>query len=361
MSQVGLGLAGPPSGAPKPKRRRGFISVVIALVVVGALLAGVVYLAYGLLGFGGTDDYPGPGSGEATVVIPPGATLTAMGILLTDAGVVASPEAFVQAATANERAVQIQPGTYSLLLQMPAADAVVALLDPANRVEDKVLIPEGRQVSETVARLAKKTPLTLKALEKALNRPKTLGLPDYAEDNPEGFLFPATYIVQPDTSAEEQLRAMVKRFDEAAAAVDLEARAELAGLTSYETVIVASLLEAEGRPDTFAKIARVIYNRLDAGMPLQLDATVNYALGRSDIRLSTDDLTVDSPYNTYLYPGLPPAPINSPGEQALEAALAPADGPWLYYVTVDPATGLTKFTDSYAEFLKFKAEFKAGQ
>ncbi len=122
---------------------------------------------------------------------------------------------------------------------------------------------------------------------------------------------------------------------------------------------MASLVQAEGQPADFAKVSRVIYNRLDQGMKLQLDATVNYALGRSTLKLTNQDITVDSPYNTYKVTGLPPTPINSPGEQALEAALAPAAGDWLYYVTVNPTTGETKFTSSYSEFLKFKAEFQA--
>ena len=130
-----------------------------------------------------------------------------MGETLAAAGVVASSEAFVEAAEANDNAVQIQPGTYVLMLGMPAADAVVALLDPASRITEKVTIPEGLRVSSTVTLLAKKTHLIRKDLEAALDQPETLGLPDYAEDNPEGFLFPATYTLEPATDAEAQLHA----------------------------------------------------------------------------------------------------------------------------------------------------------
>ena len=134
-------------------------------------------------------------------------------------------------------------------------------------------------------------------------------------------------------------------------------------MTPYEAMIIASLVQAEGHPDDFDKVARVIYNRLDPetwggtyGL-LQMDATVNYALDKSEINLTTEELqNTDSPYNTYKNPGLPPTPINSPGEAAIEAALNPADGDWLYYVTVNPDSGETKFTADYNEFLGFKSE-----
>jgi UPF0755 protein len=122
---------------------------------------------------------------------------------------------------------------------------------------------------------------------------------------------------------------------------------------------VASLLQAEAQPKDFAKVARVIYNRLDKDMRLQLDTTVLYALGRSGTHLSPDELQTDSPYNTYKNKGLPPTPIDSPGQQAINAALHPAKGNWLYYVTTNLKTGETKFTNSYQEFLQFKRELKA--
>lgn len=360
MSQLGLGMSEVDDRARPPGGRRWF-AVLLALGVVVALLIGVVVMAAQLLDLGNSDDYPGPGTGEVTVQIAKGASLSSMAQVLVEADVVKSTDAFLDAAAANDDATQIQPGTYRLRTQMRASDVVVAMLDPANRVVEKVTVPEGLRLSQTVSVLAKGSHLTKVGLNAALKTPDQLGLPDYAGDNPQGFLFPATYELQPATDAAEQLEAMVRRFDQASADLSLEERASEVGLTPYEVVIVASLLQSEGRPEDFAKVARVIYNRLDAGMPLQLDATVNYALGQNNLQLSPDDLRVDSPYNTYLHKGLPPGPINSPGEGALEAALSPAAGPWLYYVTVDPETGRTKFTDSYEEFLRFKAELKANQ
>ena len=152
---------------------------------------------------------------------------------------------------------------------------------------------------------------------------------------------------------------MVTRWQQAAEDADLEAAAEELGYTPGELMIIASLVESEvNRAEDRGKVSRVIYNRLEgdetAGL-LQIDATVNYALGRDlGLALTEEDLDVDSPYNTRKFPGLPPGPIESPGEAAIEAAANPADGDWLYYVTVNLDTGETKFTDDYDEFLRFK-------
>ena len=147
---------------------------------------------------------------------------------------------------------------------------------------------------------------------------------------------------------------------------DLEAKAEQLGYTPHEMMTIAAMLEAEGRGDYTPKIARVIYNRLEiepnpAAGYLNIDATVNYALGRPGIVVLTEDeidSVADSPYNTYRHTGLPPGPIEAPGQAAMEAALNPDDGPWFFYVTVNLETGETKFTDDYDEFLAFKQEFR---
>ena len=160
------------------------------------------------------------------------------------------------------------------------------------------------------------------------------------------------------------LQAYVDRFNESADALGLANAEEAVGFSAYEALIVASLVQSEGRPEDFGKVARVIYNRLDPDTWgetygfLQLDATINYANAESQLNISSEQLQEDGPYNTYTRQGLPPTPINSPGDAAIAAALAPDDGDWLYYVTVNPSTGETKFTDSYDEFLQYKAEFQ---
>jgi UPF0755 protein len=354
MSQLGLGMTTAPH---EPRRRRSRLAPLIAGVAVLALAVAAVWA--GLSYFKGAADYPGPGSGEVVVKIQPGDTATRIGDTLAAADVVASAKAFVSAAKADPNSSSIQPGQYKLLKQMKASDALAMLLDPSSRLTNRVVIPEGTQARQIVEIVAKATGIPAADLTAALKQPTALGLPAYAKGNPEGFLFPATYELEPGVSAQQALTPMVQRFDQAAASVNLVQRAAEIGRTPYEVLIVASLVQAEVQPADFAKVARVIYNRLDQGMKLQLDTSVLYALGRSTLKLSNQDIAVDSPYNTYKIPGLPPTPINSPGEQALQAALAPATGDWLYYVTVNPTTGETKFTSSYSEFLKFKAEFEA--
>ncbi|MEZ5116916.1 MAG: endolytic transglycosylase MltG [Candidatus Nanopelagicales bacterium] len=343
----------PPSRNKNSWMRRIFLFVFVLGVVVGGvwLFATVRALTF-------TDDYVGEGTGTVTVTIEDGATLRQMGETLQAAGVVQTADAFVRAAEANEDAVSIGPGTYDMRQQMSADAAVAWMLDPRSRAGDRLVLPEGLRMSETVAISSKTSGIPEADFEDALRKPGDLDLPDWADGKPEGFLFPATYDISPEMDATDILKLTVDRFDVAMADTDFEARAKKIGYTPYEVLIVASLVEAEGIPSDFPSVARVIYNRLEEGMPLQLDSTVNYALGTREIQLSAEQLAVDSPYNTYANEGLPPGPINSPGEAAMEAALSPARGDWLYFVTVNPDTGETKFTASYDEFLKFKQELR---
>ena len=214
-------------------------------------------------------------------------------------------------------------------------------------------------VERILARAPTATGLPLADLKAAAAKASSLGLPEYADGNPEGFLFPATYEFQPDVTADTVVSTMIKRFDQSASDLDLEAAAEARGLDPLDVVTIASILEVEVAPDDYAKAARVLYNRLGKGMRLQLDSTVNYALGKSELKLSAADLAVDSPYNTYKVKGLPPGPIGSPGDAALEAALNPADGTWLYWVTTDIDKRTTEFATTYDQFLVLKKKFQA--
>jgi UPF0755 protein len=356
-------------GRRRARRQRnvpGCIAVLVALAVVvgGGYLA--ITWAIDKIGdqFSSAEDYPGPGQGKVNFQVNKGDTVAAMGRNLKAAGVVASVEAFIDAATANPESNSIQAGYFPLKKEMASEDVVEILVDPSNMVKATVTIPEGLRVPDTIAILAKRTDFSKAQFQKVIDNPGKLGLPDYAGGNPEGYLFPATYDFGPDATPQSMLTAMVTRWRQAADDADLENAAAALGYTPQELMTVASLVQAEGRGDDMPKVARVIYNRLEiepnpsAGF-LEIDATVNFALGQTGIaRLTSDEIAsvADSPYNTYEQKGLPPGPINSPGDEAIAAAANPADGPWFFYVTVDLKTGETKFTDDYQEFLQFRTE-----
>lgn len=349
MSQIGLVM--------RPAEIRG--NAKSRLAVTGSLTVLVVTIAAVVLYFARwatqTNDYKGAGYGKVSVTIYDGESLRSIGVALQKAGVVKSATLFTDSATGDPRAATIAPGSYNLSYHMSTVAALARLFDPSARVVSIVLIPEGRRLDEVLRLAAKGTGLALTDFQTAAAT--NLGLPPYANGNPEGFLFPAKYAVPPGTSARLLLSYMVARFDQAALDLNLETRAAKAGISPYEAVIVASLLEAEAYPTDYQKVARVIYNRLNRGMRLQLDSTVNYALGTSLLNLTPAQRQVQSPYNTFVNSGLPPGPIDSPGQAALDAALSPASGPWLYFLTVDPKNHVTKFASTLAEFQNLQAQY----
>ncbi|NEB82409.1 endolytic transglycosylase MltG [Streptomyces sp. SID14478] len=217
-------------------------------------------------------------------------------------------------------------------------------------------IPEGWRSGQVYDAVDKALALPAGTTKKTVPQ-AGLKLPGDAGGNPEGYLFPATYPLGAKSTPKSLLSYMVntanKRFGGGQATT---AGADRDTANPYQSVIIASIVEAEAdNKEDMGKVARVIYNRLDHGMPLQMDSTLNYGLGRSTLDTTAKDTKLDNPYNTYVRMGLPPSPIGNPGEQALKAATAPTQGDWLYFVTVKP--GDTRFTADYAEHQKNVAEF----
>jgi UPF0755 protein len=302
----------------------------------------------------------GTGTGIVQVEVAAGDTSSDIAKKLVAADVVKTTTAFVDEAQNDPRSRDIQPGTYQLHRQMSAQSALALLVDPTSLVGGRVTIPEGTKLAKVKQIIEAKSKISQADLDKVLANPTALGLPAYAAGKPEGFLFPATYNVTSSTSAAALLTQMVARFKQISASIGLEPGAAKLNLSPYQVVTIASLIEAEvKRPQDYAQVAEVIVNRLHRGMPLALDSTVNYALGTAKPFLSQSDLKVESPYNTYLHTGLPPTPIDSPGQAALQAALNPAAGNMLYFVTIDPVTGETVFTNSVTQFNKLRAEAQA--
>lgn len=332
---------------------RSCLPTLLALCVVGAGVGAVLFFAYqGVDGlrdrFAGPEDFDGDGKGSVTVEVSDGDSASDIGTALEQAGVVASVEAFTDAASSDSRSTDIQPGYYGLKKQMSAEAALTTMMSPAAKIEETVSMPEGLTAEETLKRLAQQTDISAKSYRAAAEKPARLGLPTYADGNLEGYLFPATYPFPPRVKPNDVLRAMVQRFEQAASKLNLEAGARRRDYTPAEVVTVASLVQAEAkRKVDFPKVAAVIYNRLDQGQPLQLDSTVQYASGGTDVFTSDEERQNPSEYNTYQNQGLPPGPIDAPGEQALAAALKPARGNWTYFVTVNLRTGKTLFTDDY--------------
>lgn len=345
----------------KQRRRRSVTVLVVALVLV----AGAGYVVFTLLGvslFGGgsqaqdVTDYPGPGRpGAPTIVINAGDSGAAIAATLHQNGIVASEKAFREAFDENPDAGRIQPGTYQLMLEMKAEKAVLALLDPKSKVSMKLTIPEGFTAEEIFTRINEVTLISVDELRAAAADPAAIGLPAEAGGNLEGWLFPWTYQVEPNTSAQDVLAPMVARTIELLTSKGVPQ-------DQWKTVLTkASLIEKEAVLDEDRpKMARVIENRLTSGMPLQIDATLVYSLKKPGNQLTKDELRdTSNPYNSRMLTGLPPTPIASPGEPSVDAVLAPADGPWKFWVTVNLDTSETKFTETHDEFLVYKAEYEA--
>lgn len=348
-------------GPKGPRRRRRWLGWLIAVVVILGLAAGAaayVWINYEeqvrkVMGWELPIDYEGEGSGSVIITITNGQLGSDVAKTLHEAGVTMTTEAFYKLLLTRPD-VQFQPGSYQLKLKMSARAALDALLDPANKVQTRIGFPEGSTVRTVIARLAdlsESTGVSREELEAAAADVGSFGLPPGATSL-EGFLFPATYALDPGLTAHEILQIMVD---------EMSTRLDAAGVAQEDRVrvlTIASLIQREaGRnADDFYKVSRVIQNRLDAAMLLQFDSTAHYGYEwkhgeRVDggVFSTSEELADDNPYNTYVHAGLPIGPIGAPGDLAIDAALHPADGPWLYFVTVNLDTGETKFTSTIAE------------
>ncbi len=295
-------------GSRRAKKKRGFSGCLAVLVALAVIVGGfyfVVTKGVEWVGdqFSSAEDYPGPGEGEVTFEVSEGDATAEIGRNLKAEGVVASVQAFLDAAAADPDSTGIQVGFYAMKEKMAAEDALEVLLDPANQVKSTVTVVEGLRVEDVMVQLSEQTEWGLAKWNAALADDEAIGLPDYAEGNPEGYLFPATYEIGPNDKPKDILAAMVARWRQAADEAGLEEKAAELGKTPAELMIIASLIEAEGRGDDMPKISRVIYNRLDGpgdqggtNGRLQIDASVNYGLDQElGVALTTEQLQQDTP------------------------------------------------------------------
>jgi UPF0755 protein len=333
-----------------PRRARGMrrLLSVTTVVVVVILLAvgGVVWWGYRQV------NPPGAPGEPVSVEVPFGATTEDIADILDGAGVVSSSRLFQEYVRFRGKG-PFKAGTYFLSRRSSLSEALDALdAGPVPVGFREVTFPEGLRLSELSATLTEAVPrFSAEKLAAAFDSGEVRSRFQPAEvARPEGFLFPDTYRVEDDQTEVQALAQMAAQFDQVATEIGLEQRAAALGFTPYQIVTIASMIEEEAQlPDERPMVARVIYNRLAQGMRLDIDATTLYAVGKEGNTLTQSDLDSDSPYNTRKVSGLPPGPISAPGRAALEAALRPADGPWLYYVLAD-SDGRHFFTDSAEEF-----------
>lgn len=341
--------------APPPKKR-SVLWLKILLPIVLVLGAAGAVGAYGwityedqireVLGIPLPTDYEGTGNGQEVVVaIRSGDIGSDVAVTLHEAGVTMTYDAVYDYLLENPD-VGFIPGNWRLQGEMSAQSAVDALQDPANKVTDELLVTEGTVLPNALETIAETTGIPLEEVQAAAADPAAYGLPAEATTL-EGFLFPATYELDGTETAADILQMMVtetfSRLD--ALGVPVESR--------WNTIIMASIIQREAgfNVDDFYKVSRVFQNRIDQGINLQSDATVAYGTGRLDSVWTEPEERADpsNVYNTYANPGLPAGPIGLPGEVAIDAALNPADGPWLFFVPINLATGETVFTETADE------------
>ncbi len=354
------------------RRNRRFVALIVALFLMVAAL-GAYLIGKPIYNYLHPADYAGSGTGVAMITVHADDGATQIGSELHHHAVVASVRAFTNAANDNDRSKNIQPGTYRMHRHMSAASAVSLLLDPAARVNNDVLVPEG-VTSIDITRTLTAAPctgsadasakcgpgLSAAAVHSALTNVKALGVPtEYTVNgrtpaSAEGFLFPATYLVPDKSTASDVLQQMVNNFAEHARQTDFTASAKALHITPYQQLIIASIAQAEAKNAAdYPRVARVILNRLAAHKPLQVDATSAYGAklqGLDPTKVIYSKL--DSPYNTYTHAGLPPTPIGNPGIEAMNGAAHPTAGAkWIYYVNGDKDGNLAFFA-SASEFDK---------
>ncbi|MCS5479589.1 endolytic transglycosylase MltG [Corynebacterium sp. YIM 101645] len=362
------------------RRQRGLAVFAASLILI---IGAVVYIGVQISGQAPTvneRDFQGSGNSVYQLVeVPEGSSVSQLGPELEERGIVRTDSAFQTAAANNPEAASIQPGFYRLQGEMSAASAVQALLDPANRVElldihggstlmdVQVVGGSNRpgvysQISQVTCTEGSSNCISSEELQRvgATADPAALGVPEWAQEavinrgeDPkrlEGLIAPGRYVVNPELDATGIITDLVTRSAQQYADTGIVDRADALGLSPYELLTAASLVEREAPAGDFDKVARVILNRLEEPMRLEFDSTVNYGLPDVEIATTDEDRAQVTPWNTYASDGLPETPIAAASIEAIEAMENPAEGDWLFFVTID-RDGTTVFNDTFEEHL----------
>lgn len=369
-----LGSVPPP---PDKRRRRigGWIALGVVLILLGGITAGGFYVwttyedqIRALMGWEEPKDYEaGLANGEAFVTVSSGDTGAPISQSLFDAGVTKTPEAFYDFLIDSGQNPPFVPGVFKLQKQMTSEAALAALLDPANKMENSAQLREGLTLEQSLPLLADGTGIPLEDFQAAVADPTAYGVPvdpavAAAGGQPlEGWLFPATYTFDPGVTATDVIATLVNRT-----IASLDAAGVPEG-DRQRVLTVASIIQREARSEKdMQQVSRVIQNRLDAANQetfglLQMDSTAQYGFNEDDGSVSTSAEAQydDNPWNTYVRAGLPVGPIANPGDVAIDAAMNPPDGDWLYFVTVNLDTGETVFTSNIDDHNRAVAQWQA--
>ncbi len=339
-------------------RLKGWIAVLVSLAVVvgGGWFVGTrAWDAF--MDFRTKEDYISvAGTDDVEVAIASGSTMMQIAQVLQDANVIKSADTFRQYARSRpDEAAKIQAGTYRMRTEISSQSAFDRLVDPANLVRNMMRVPEGLRLSETLAQIAERAKIPLEELQAIVDNPGDLGLPEWAAGRPEGFFYPETYEIGSNPTPLSVLQIPVAHFKKVAAEMNFEERAKASPAQDpYQALVMASLVEREATSDEDRhKVARVFYNRMAKGMAMESDATVAYANGTTGrVATTVKEREIDSPYNLYLQKNagkLMPTPITSPSRSAMDAAVEPTEGNWLFFVVVDLDTGETVFSDTFEQ------------
>lgn len=333
-------------------RRRILAGVLVSLVVLGGVSLytnrGVIRAAFEQLQ---GNDYPGPGHGSVEITVNSGDNGDVIANRLFEAGVVKSYRTTYKLIVDTNPT--FFPGVFTLKLEMRSADAINALADQDSAALKRTTIKEGLRASVLFRVLSESTGVPVAEFEDLFTKPAEFGL-DPNLKNIEGYLFPATYTFAPGSSAKQIIQVMVDRMNQEVSKFGIPKD------KVHEVLTLASVVQKEARlKDDFYKAARTFLNRLEDGMHLQSDATVSYGVGGNTVSTSRADRANKNGYNTYLNPGLPIGPISAPGSVAIDAALHPAEGKWLYFCTINLETGETVFSETYAQHEKAVAQWLA--
>jgi UPF0755 protein len=347
---------------PEKPRRRGPWGCLVGLVIVAALVAGAVFFLQGPINalierFTPAADYTGSGTGEVVFMIHEGETGSDIAENLVDEGVTASYDAFYDLLLEQTPEPEFHPGAYRLAEEMSAQAALDALTEPANKLENTFVIPEGTALADVLIAASEGTGIPIEELQAAAAEPPAnYGLPAEATSL-EGFLFPATYELKKGQRVARLRELQLANFKRNFSKVDL-GYAKRKNLNAYDVLVIASLIEREAmvakeRP----LIASVIYNRLHDDIRLDIDATTRFAVGNWKRPLKVSELQNPSPYNTRVHPGLPPGPIGNPGLASIRAAAHPATTGYLFYVVKPGTCGKHNFAKTDAEFQGYVNEY----